>query len=126
MTPLEFLAVVLPSAGLGKYCAVELNHKQHVYADTLEELQPQIDEWIDRPYNNLVVHQAKSPSVQVNAALKAVPNSIFSAVELGPNEHSATRVLVAKNAEVYKVYIHPESLEILKIIKSAIAASSTF
>lgn len=78
--------------------------------------KPQIDEWIDRPYNNLVIHQAKSPSVQVNAALKVVPNSIFSAVELGPNEHSATRVLVAKNAEVYKVYIHPESLEILKII----------
>lgn len=78
--------------------------------------KPQIDEWIDRPSNNLVIHQAKSPSVQVNAALKAVPNSIFSAIELGLNEHSSTRVLVAKNAEVYKVYIHPESLEILKII----------
>ena len=51
MTPLEFLAVVLPSAGLGKYCAVELNHKQHVYADTLEELQPQIDEWNNYKYD---------------------------------------------------------------------------
>ena len=51
MTPLEFLAVVLPSAGLGKYCVVELNHKQHVYADTLEELQPQIDEWNNHKYD---------------------------------------------------------------------------
>ena len=51
MTPLEFLAVVLPSAGLGKYCVVELNHKQHVYADTLEELQPQIDEWNNFKYD---------------------------------------------------------------------------
>jgi hypothetical protein len=37
MTPLDFLAVVLPSSGL--YCIVELTspRKQHVYTDTLEE-----------------------------------------------------------------------------------------
>ena len=46
MTPLEFLAVVLPSSGLGSYCAVELTRKkQHVFKDTIEELQPHIDSW---------------------------------------------------------------------------------
>ena len=46
MTPLEFLAVVLPSPGLGSYCAVELTkRKQHVFTDTIEELQPHIDDW---------------------------------------------------------------------------------
>jgi len=46
MTPLEFLAVVLPSPGLGSYCAVELTkRKQHVFTDTIEELHPHIDNW---------------------------------------------------------------------------------
>ena len=46
MTPLEFLAVVLPSPGLGSYCAVELTkRKQHVFTDTVEELHPHIDNW---------------------------------------------------------------------------------
>ena len=51
MTPLEFLAVVLPSAGLGKYCVVELNQKQHAYADTIEELAPYINDWNNYKYD---------------------------------------------------------------------------
>ena len=51
MTPLEFLAVVLPSAGLGKYCVVELNQKQHAYADTIEELAPYINDWNNHKYD---------------------------------------------------------------------------
>ena len=40
MTPLEFLAVVLPSPGSGYYCAAELStrKKEHVYVQTIEEL----------------------------------------------------------------------------------------
>ena len=46
MTPLEMLAAVLPSPGNGYYCAVELTRKkEHVYKETLEELQPTIDKW---------------------------------------------------------------------------------
>lgn len=46
MTPLEFLAVVLPSSGLGSYCAVELTRKkQHVFKDTIADFQPYIDSW---------------------------------------------------------------------------------
>jgi len=46
MTPLEMLAAVLPSPSNGYYCAVELTRKkEHVYKETLEELQPTIDKW---------------------------------------------------------------------------------
>lgn len=79
--------------------------------------KPQIDQWIDRPYDHLVIQQQiQSPAAQVQAAIHAVPNSIFSAYELPPNEHAATRVFVVKDADIFKVYIHPETLQVLKII----------
>lgn len=48
MKPLEFLAEVLPSPGLGKYCAVELTsrRKEHVFADALEDLKAPIKRWL--------------------------------------------------------------------------------
>lgn len=46
MTPLDFLAAVLPSSGNGYYCAVELtNKKEHVFKQTLEELMPTVEMW---------------------------------------------------------------------------------
>ncbi len=47
MTPLEFLAAVLPSPGNGFYCAAELStkKKEHTYAQTIEELEPLITKW---------------------------------------------------------------------------------
>lgn len=53
MTPLEFLAVVLPSPGHGYYCAAELTskRKEHVYEDVLEKLQPTVDAWNAKNYD---------------------------------------------------------------------------
>lgn len=47
MTPLEFLAVVLPSPGNGLYCAAELStkKKEHKYVENLEDLYPAVDNW---------------------------------------------------------------------------------
>ena len=46
MTPAEFLAVVLPSAGSGLYCAVELTkRKEHFYAETIDEIAAKVEEW---------------------------------------------------------------------------------
>ena len=46
MTPLDFLAAVLPSPGNGYYCAVELTNKnEHVFGQTLEEIRPTIEKW---------------------------------------------------------------------------------
>lgn len=47
MTPLDFMAAVLPSPGNGYYCAAELTtrKKEHVYEENLEDLIPHIDGW---------------------------------------------------------------------------------
>ena len=47
MTPLEFLAAVLPAPGTGMYCVAELssNKKEHQYEETLEDLQAPITAW---------------------------------------------------------------------------------
>lgn len=49
MTPLEFLAVVLPSPSHGLYCAAELSsqRKEHVFVDELEKLYPTVTDWVD-------------------------------------------------------------------------------
>ena len=48
MTPLEFLAVVLPPPEFGRYCVAELSKaKEHVFVDTLEETTAPIKAWHD-------------------------------------------------------------------------------
>ena len=52
MTPLDFLAAVLPSPGNGYYCAAELtNKKEHVFGQTLEEIMPTIEKWANKGYD---------------------------------------------------------------------------
>ena len=52
MTPLDFLAAVLPSPGNGYYCAAELtNKKEHVFGQTLEEIMPTIEKWASKGYD---------------------------------------------------------------------------
>jgi len=47
MTPLEFLAVVLPSPGHGYYCAAELTKKKdHVFVEDVAEFYPTVDTWV--------------------------------------------------------------------------------
>ena len=47
MTPLEFLAAVLPAPGTGTYCVAELssNKKEHQYEENLEDLQAPVEAW---------------------------------------------------------------------------------
>ena len=53
MTPQEFFAVVLPPPGHGLYCAAELTsrRKEHRFEETLDALQPHIDEWVSASRN---------------------------------------------------------------------------
>ncbi|MGA1024559.1 MAG: hypothetical protein ACO3S8_07750, partial [Aquiluna sp.] len=53
MKPLEFLAEVLPTAGNGYYCLAELttNKKEHVFAETLEELEPVLERWQEKQHD---------------------------------------------------------------------------
>jgi len=47
MTPLEFLAAVLPAPSTGMYCVAELSsiRKEHQYEESLEDLQAPIEAW---------------------------------------------------------------------------------
>jgi hypothetical protein len=47
MTPLEFLAAVLPAPSTGTYCVAELSSikKEHQYEESLEDLQAPIEAW---------------------------------------------------------------------------------
>ena len=48
MSPHEFLAAVLPPPGFGYYCAAELSSrkKQHVFTESLEEIDTQAQAWL--------------------------------------------------------------------------------
>lgn len=48
MTPLEFLAVVLPSPDNGLYCAAELTtkKKEHTFVQYIEEIEPTVGKWV--------------------------------------------------------------------------------
>lgn len=52
MVPLRFLTQVLPPPGNGYYCAAELSRKkEHVFGESIEDLQAKIDEWNERKYD---------------------------------------------------------------------------
>lgn len=82
MNPLEFLAVVLPSPGNGLYCAAELssNKKEHVFAESLEELLPAVKEWDEANLNiffALSVFDYAVADVKGNKDRRTIENSRF-------------------------------------------------
>lgn len=79
--------------------------------------KPQIEAWLDRPYDRLAVDGARaSPQAIVAAALTAVPGSALNAYELPQSADSAVRVLVGSGERLVRVYVHPRTLAILKTI----------
>ncbi len=77
----------------------------------------EIESWIDRPYDRLEVGgQPASAADQVRAALAAVPGSTLNSYELPPAADSAVRVLVSRDGKATRVYLHPESLDVLKTV----------
>jgi uncharacterized iron-regulated membrane protein len=77
----------------------------------------EIESWIDRPYDRLAIagHPATAAD-QVRAALAAVPGSTLKAYELPQAADSAARVIVGRDGRATRVYLHPESLEVLKTV----------
>jgi len=76
--------------------------------------KPQIEAWLDRGYDRLAVQgTAATPSAQVAAALAAVPGGVLNAYELPAAADAATRVLVARQGRLWRVYVDPYSLRVL-------------
>jgi len=79
--------------------------------------KPQIERWLDRPYDHLAIDGPRAqPSAQAAAALAAVPGAALNAYELPPSTDAAARVLVGEGERLVRVYVHPQTLAILKVV----------
>jgi uncharacterized iron-regulated membrane protein len=73
----------------------------------------EVEAWIDRPFDTLTLSQRAPAAEQVRAALKAFPGSTFQSYELPRSPNAAARILLKDGGETRRVYLHPESLEVL-------------
>ncbi|MGA8347498.1 MAG: PepSY domain-containing protein [Isosphaeraceae bacterium] len=79
--------------------------------------KPQIESWIDRHYDNLAIKdRPASAADQIRAALAAIPGSTLNAYEVPEDVGSAARVIVSKDGKATRVYLHPETLQVLKTV----------
>ena len=77
----------------------------------------EIESWIDRDCDRLEVKgRPASPADQIRAALAAVPESSLNAYELPQATNAAVRVIVGRDGEATRVYLHPETLRVLKTV----------
>jgi uncharacterized iron-regulated membrane protein len=78
--------------------------------------KPQIESWLDRPYDNLNISGPRTTGdSQIRAALAAVPGSSLHDYELPQAPDSAIRVIVGRGAEEFRVYVHPATLATLNV-----------
>jgi len=82
---------------------------------TIFLFKPQIEHFLDRPYDHLTIAQRATVNAQVRGALAAVPGSLFDSYEPPQSATSAGQVLVDKGAQQFRVYIHPQTLAVLKV-----------
>lgn len=78
--------------------------------------RPQIEAWLDRPYDNLSTSGiTASPDAQVAAALSAVPGSQLRKYFIPQAPADSTRILVGTKGAVSRVYVDPYSLRVLNV-----------
>ncbi|HEY4143457.1 PepSY domain-containing protein [Pinirhizobacter sp.] len=76
--------------------------------------KPQIEAWLDRPYDHIAAQAPRvAPSTQVAAALAVVPGGILNAYELPADDTSAARVLVGRGDDLVRVYVDPTNGHVL-------------
>ena len=83
---------------------------------TIFLFHPQIQAWLDRPFN----HPARTGAgaavhEQVRAALAVVPGAGLEAYQLPANAQSPAEVLVLRARREYRVYVDPGTAQVLKI-----------
>ena len=81
---------------------------------TLYLWRPQIETWLDRPYDHLAMAgPAAAPEAQVAAALRAVPGATLHRYVLPERPDAAVRILVTQGGADRRVYVHPRTLAVL-------------
>lgn len=79
--------------------------------------KPQIERWMDRPYNHLHLTGPRATPEQIaRTAVIAVPGSTLHYYELPQSDDAAVRVIVGIGKKEYRVYVNPQTLAILHTI----------
>jgi uncharacterized iron-regulated membrane protein len=77
----------------------------------------QIEAWLDRPYEHLQLNGPRaSGQAQVLAALAAVQGSNLHYYQLPRTPQSAVQIIVGRKAEEFRVYVNPQTLQVLKVV----------
>jgi uncharacterized iron-regulated membrane protein len=77
----------------------------------------EIESWLDRPYDRLVLAgRPASASDHVRAAMASLPGATLQGYELTGSANDAARVIVRHEGEAKRVYVHPETLEVLHTV----------
>lgn len=85
---------------------------------TVYLFRPQIEAWLDRPFENLRVDGPRAaPSIEARAAVEAVPGSFFSHYEPASTPTGAAQVVVMRDEQLFRVYIHPVTLQAMDIVQ---------
>jgi len=78
--------------------------------------RPDIEAWLDRPYEALRLDGPRAPpSSEARAAVAAVPGSVFSRYEPPATPTGAAQVVVARDGNLFRVIMHPVRLHAMKV-----------
>jgi len=78
--------------------------------------RPDIETWLDRPYEALRIDEPRAaPSSEAGAAVAAVPGSLFSRYEPPATPTGAAQIIVARDGQRFRVFIHPSDLRVMNI-----------
>ncbi|WP_066718708.1 PepSY-associated TM helix domain-containing protein [Sphingomonas pituitosa] len=79
--------------------------------------RPQVEALIDAPYANLPVTGPRASAAdQAAAAVRAVPGSVLHRYQLPATDREAVQIIVGKGAQETRVYVHPQTLAVLKTV----------
>jgi uncharacterized iron-regulated membrane protein len=83
---------------------------------TIYTWRPQIEAWLDRPYEHLTPHgPLASPDAEVAAALAAVPGSSLHKYQLPEASDHAVQILVGRDGVETRVWLDPTTTRVLKV-----------
>ncbi len=79
--------------------------------------RPQVEAWLDQPYAHVAGPGPRaSAAAQVAAAVRAVPGSVLHRYQLPDTPDQAAQIVVGKGGTETRVYVHPQSLAVLKAV----------
>ena len=83
---------------------------------TMYLFRPDIEAWLDHPYESLRIDGPRAPaSSETRAAIAAMPGSVFSRYEPPATPTGAAQVVVARDGHLFRVYVHPSTLRPMRI-----------